>query len=54
MILETDGNVIASKVATSSVDPAAPLSEQVMFLSFVFFDRSDVIIFLVLFVTDRL
>ncbi|KNA21779.1 hypothetical protein SOVF_039370 [Spinacia oleracea] len=28
MILETDGNVIASKVATSSVDPAAPLSEQ--------------------------
>uniref|UniRef100_A0A803LDB3 Coatomer subunit zeta n=2 Tax=Chenopodium quinoa TaxID=63459 RepID=A0A803LDB3_CHEQI len=28
MILETDGNVIANKVATSSVDPAAPLSEQ--------------------------
>lgn len=28
MILETDGNVIAGKVATSSVDPAAPLSEQ--------------------------
>ncbi|XP_074294857.1 coatomer subunit zeta-3-like [Silene latifolia] len=28
MILETDGNVIAGKVATSSVDQAAPLSEQ--------------------------
>jgi len=34
MILETDGNAIAGKVATSSVDPAAPLSEQVMRLTF--------------------
>ncbi|CAI0419567.1 unnamed protein product [Linum tenue] len=28
MILETDANVIAGKVAVNSMDPAAPLSEQ--------------------------
>jgi hypothetical protein len=29
MILETDANVIAGKVAVNSMDPTAPLSEQV-------------------------
>ncbi|KAJ6704391.1 COATOMER SUBUNIT ZETA-2-LIKE [Salix viminalis] len=28
MILETDANVIAGKVAVNSMDPSAPLSEQ--------------------------
>jgi hypothetical protein len=31
MILETDANVIAGKVAVNSMDPSAPLSEQVWF-----------------------
>uniref|UniRef100_A0A2P2KAC4 Coatomer subunit zeta-1-like n=1 Tax=Rhizophora mucronata TaxID=61149 RepID=A0A2P2KAC4_RHIMU len=30
MILETDANVIAGKVAINSMDPNAPLSEQVL------------------------
>lgn len=30
MVLETDSNVIAGKVATHSMDAGAPLSEQVM------------------------
>ena len=29
MILETDGNMIAGKVATHSIDEGSPLSEQV-------------------------
>ncbi|KAH9611270.1 hypothetical protein KSS87_008943 [Heliosperma pusillum] len=33
-ILETDGNVIAGKVATSSADPSAPLSEQTISQAF--------------------
>ena len=33
MILETDPNVIAGKVAVHSMDPGAPLSEQVCSLS---------------------
>lgn len=31
MILETDGTIIAGKVASHTIDEAAPLSEQVSF-----------------------
>lgn len=41
IILETDGSIIAGKVATHNMDDGAPLSEQVMLVAF-FSNKPDI------------